>query len=181
MVNEEFVEHLHTPPHLFKPNSIYFVTGATTSKKPYFAVDHAKENFQNSLFSRSSVLGWQLEAWAILDNHYHFIAQAPADASSLTRLIRVIHSISANFINKLDGIQGRRVWFNYWDSCITNETSYLARLRYVNMNPVKHGHVEKPEDYRFSSYRWFVEMAKPEFQHLVFSQPIDRLNLHDNF
>jgi putative transposase len=181
MDNELFVEHPHTPPHLFKPSSIYFVTGTTALKKPFLAVDLAKENFQNTLFTRSRLLGWQLEAWAILDNHYHFMASAPTDASTLTRLIRVVHSSSANFINKLDKVQGRRVWYNYWDSCITNETSYLARLHYVNMNPVKHGLVEKSEDYPFSSYRWFVETAETKFQKMVFSQPIDHINVHNNF
>ena len=181
MEKDEFVEHHHTPPHLFKPNCIYFVTGTTASKIPFLAADQAKENFQNTLFTRSRLLGWQLEAWAILDNHYHFVAHAPDDVSTLTRLIRVIHSTSANFINKLDKVQGRRIWYNYWDSCITSETSYLARLHYVNMNPVKHELVESPENYSFSSYRWFVQAAEPKFQQMVFSQPIDQINVQDNF
>ncbi|MEE9508496.1 MAG: transposase [Anaerolineales bacterium] len=176
-----YADHLHTPPHLFIPNSIYFVTGATINKQRILEASYIRSQIVKVLFEEALRNDWELQAWAVLDNHYHFIARAPEDATTLTQIVRAVHSRSAKFINRRDKVEGRRVWYNYWDSCITSETSYLARLHYVNMNPVKHGVVEKPENYRYSSYRWFVDSADPDFQRRVFSQPIDRLNVHDNF
>src|SRR6185295_13265442 len=39
----------------------------------------------------------------------------------------------------IDNATGRQVWYNFWDTKLTFENSYLARLNYVHQNPVKHG------------------------------------------
>jgi putative transposase len=118
---------------------------------------------------------------AILENHYHFISQAPENARTLEKLIRQFHSKSALELNRLDKTPGRKVWYNYWDTCITNETSYLARMHYIHLNFVKHGLVEMAEDYPFCSYRWFLEKADAEFRDRVMSQPMDRIDIEDDF
>lgn len=42
--------------------------------------------------------------------------------------------------------------WNYWDYCPRNEDDYNVRLNYLLWNPVKHGFVERIEDYPYSSY-----------------------------
>lgn len=41
----------------------------------------------------------------------------------------------------------------FWEHHIRDEADYRAHMRYCWMNPVKHGLVERPEDWAFSSYR----------------------------
>jgi putative transposase len=171
----------HKPPHLFISGAVYMVTGATLFKTPILRTDKHKLLFCNTLFERAETCGWELHAWAILDNHYHFVAQSPANAQSLVRFIRELHSITAIAFNHLDGVAGRRVWYNYWNSCITYETSYLARLHYVHQNPVKHGVIARAEDYPYCSYRWFIANGEPELQRKVFEQPVDRIRVEDDF
>lgn len=160
---------------------MYMVTGAIFHNQHYLRENSKKEIVLQTLFERSKLLGWNLEAWAILNNHYHFIAQAPENIGSLQKLIRQIHSITAIQINKWDNTANRQVWCNYWDSCLTYEKSYLARLHYVHTNPVKHGLIENAFDYSYCSYRWFVEQSDASFKEQVLNQPIDRLSLIDNF
>ncbi len=171
----------HRPPHLFMPGAIYMVTASTLHRAHFLRSDHHKAALCQTLFERAGELGWILEAWAVLANHYHFVARSPGDPTSLVALIRGIHSISAISFNRMDGTPGRRVWHNYWDSCITNETSYLARLHYVHLNPVKHGVVERAEDYPFCSYAWFLGTAEAEWQARVMNQSIDRIRVRDDF
>jgi putative transposase len=80
-----------------------------------------------------------------MNNHYHFIAQAPTDETDLPSLIKSNHSKSAILVNRLDNVIGRRVWYNYWDTCIRSESEYWTRLKYILLNPERHGFVE---DYR---------------------------------
>jgi len=171
----------HNPPHYFVPNAMYMVTGAILHKQYLLSESKLKGFVLQTLFERAKLLGWNLEAWAILDNHYHFIAQAPSDAPSLEKLVRQFHSITAIEINHHDGTHGRQVWFNYWDTCLTHEKSYLARLHYVHMNPVKHGLVENSIDYPYCSYKWFIEKSDDVFKEQVFNQPMDRIKVVDNF
>jgi len=169
--------HKNTPPHWFVSNAIYMVTGSTLHKKPLLNADMKRANFCETLMERAHILGWTLHAWAVMTEHYHFIAQSPNNALSLKMLVQGVHSVNAKFVNRMDNTPGRRVWYNYWDTCLRNEASYCARMNYVLLNPVKHGLVENPQEYPFSSYKYFVESTEPEFQKLVLSQPIDDLHM----
>ena len=178
----KFSKSILTTHHIiFLPNAMYMVTGAILHNQHVLNEDRKKQLVLATLLKRSESLGWHLEGWAILNNHYHFIAKALQKASTLSKLIQQIHSITAVEINKWDNTPGRQVWFNYWDSCLTYEKSWLARLHYVHMNPVKHGLAEDAYDYPFCSYRWFMEQSDNELKQQVFNQPIDRLNIFDEF
>ena len=88
---------------------------------------------------------------------------------------------TARVINEQDGTPGRRVWFQYWDNKITYEKSYLARLNYINNNPVHHNIVRKAVDYPYCSAAWFENSGDKAFCKTVASFKIDRVNVIDDF
>jgi putative transposase len=180
-MDEVFKVYPHNPPHYFVPNAMYMVTGAILRSQNLLDEDRRKEYVLGTLVERTNLLGWGLQAWAILNNHYHFIAKAPAYVSTLSKLIRQVHSITAIQLNKWDKTPGRQVWFNYWDSCLTYEKSYLARLHYIHMNPIKHRLADSALDYPYCSYKWFIEKSDEDLKRQVLNQPIDRLNVLDDF
>ncbi|MCL4824919.1 MAG: transposase, partial [Anaerolineales bacterium] len=165
----------------FVSNAIYMVTGAVLYKQSLLNTDEKLANFCETLLERSKILGWELDAWFVMQHHYHFIGRSPKDARSLKSLIQAVHSINAKFVNRIDGTPGRKVWYNYWDSCIQSEKSYRAHLNYVIMNPVKHGLVQHPAEYQFSSYRWFYQNVEPDFRELVLNESTDDENILDDF
>ncbi|MFT3893297.1 MAG: hypothetical protein QM730_16845 [Anaerolineales bacterium] len=173
--------YLHNPPHYFLPNAMYMVTGAIVHKQHLLSENKYKDFVLKTLLERAALLGWQMQGWSVLNNHYHFVSRASDDATTLPKLIRQFHSITAIQFNKWDGTPGRQVWHNYWDTCLTYEKSYLARLHYVHINPVKHGLVNDAIDYPFCSYRWFVESGDSDLKTQVFEQPIDKVNVFDDF
>ena len=173
--------YLHTPPHYFVSNAMYMVTGAIVHKQHLLSEDRRKEFFLKTLFEKATLFGWDMEAWALLNNHYHFIGQAPETAISLGKFLQQVHSITAIQINRWDNAPGRQVWQNYWDSCITYEKSYLARMHYVHKNPVKHGLIDNALNYPYCSYKWFIEQGDDVLKEQVFDQPIDKVNVFDDF
>lgn len=84
-------------------------------------------------------------------------------------------------LNRLDDTPGRKVWFQYWDSPITFEKSYLARLNYVHRNAVHHGLVADPAAYKWCSAAWFERTAEHAFFRTVWEFPCDRLHVADDF
>jgi putative transposase len=66
-------------------------------------------------------------------------------------------------LNRWDNTLGRTVWFQFWDSHITFERSYLARLNYVHYNPARHGLVPVAENYKWCAAAWFAQSAPPAF------------------
>ena len=103
----------------------------------------------------SKIYNWETIAWVVLDNHYHIIVRSPDNARTLSKFISSIHKYTARLWNEDDGIKNRKVWWNYWDTCIRSEHDYYNRVKYVLWNPVKHELTETPENYPFSNYSEF--------------------------
>jgi putative transposase len=160
---------------------MYIVTGSTINKKHLFRGNKSLTILQDTLFEVASAYNWLLQTWAVFSNHYHFIAKSPDDAKSLKPMIQRFHSQSARQLNDLDNTSNRNVWFQYWDTCLTYERSYYARLNYVNNNPVKHSLVKNAEQYPFCSVTWFKAQADPGFRKKVESFKYDRVKIIDDF
>jgi putative transposase len=173
MEGEEYRVYKHNPPHLFRPNAIYMVTGSTLGTRKPMQSPGRKQFFIKTLFEAAETLDWRLEAWAVLPNHYHFIARAPEAENTLTALVQDVHSITAKSFNQEDGISGRQVWYTHWDSCLQSEKAYWEGLLYVHTNPVRHRMVGQAEEYPFCSYSWFMDRADPGFVQTVLSQQIE--------
>jgi hypothetical protein len=55
-----------------------------------------------------------------------------------------------------------------FSSFVMDEAYLLAAVRYVEMNPVRAGIIQRPEDYPWSSYRFYIGEKKPEWLHTEF-------------
>ena len=171
----------HEPPHSYSLSGTYMVTAATQYKKYLFNSPAKLSLLQDILLEEAINLKWQLKAWAIFNNHYHFIGVSDDYPESLPVLIGNIHRKSATELNALDGMGGRRVWYQYWDTNITYRNSFLVRLNYVIQNPVKHGLVENAGDYQWCSAAWFEKFADKEYRKMVAEFKFDRLFVPDDF
>jgi len=171
----------HSPRHWQFGPGIYIVTSGTYDKLHHLSDDHRRDFILEMLFACATEFKWELRAWAIMSNHYHFVANAPETAAPLKRFIGKFHMLTAKKLNEWDSAPARKVWFQYWDTRITFEKSYLARLRYVHFNPVHHRIIDLAENYRWCSASWFNRTASPAFVETVNSFKIDQVNVPDDF
>ena len=194
-MQEIYKEYQHNPPHLFRSGAKYIITGATYEKKHWLKSDEAKQRLFKSITIGFSHYGWTLEDWVILDNHYHLMGDAPEDATTLSLLIKDIHRFTALWIMKnvecADHVgteltrathsKSKKIWHNYWDTCITYEKSYFARLNYIWYNPVKHGYVEDAGDWKFGSYYERLKAEREEMEKLQKKYPWNKFKVKDDF
>jgi len=157
------------------------ITASTHQKRPFFNSPEKKDRLQEILFQVAEEFGWNMEAWAILSNHYHLVLKSPEDSGNFPHFINKFHAVTARNLNVTDRTPGRKVWFQYWDTRITHRDSYLARLAYVHLNPVHHGLVERAESYPWCSAAWFCQHASGSLQEEVLRFRTDRLMLGDDF
>src|SRR5262249_13005771 len=140
----------------------YFVTASTYLRQHHFRGANRLAVLHRGLLHVAADLGWQLEAWAVFSNHYHFVGNSPPDeptADSLSVMLGELHRKTALWVNRLDGATRRQVWFNYRETRLTFHRSYLARLNYAHQNAVKHGLVRVANEYPWCSARWFERTA----------------------
>ena len=171
----------HAPVHRLDDSGVFMVTGAMLYKARVFATPDKLTLLETRLLALARRFNWQLEAWAVFANHYHFIARSQADAENLHKLFDLLHVETAQEVNRLDQRAGRKVWYNFWDTRLTYQRSYLARLNYVHQNPVKHGLVSVARDYAWSSASWLEGVATPAAVKTIYSFKTDQLNIFEDY
>jgi putative transposase len=157
------------------------ITAGTYKKRPLFNTPAKRTIVLDLLFKYAHRFEWNLQAWAVMNNHYHFVALSPADPGSLRVFVGRFHEYSAKKLNSMDSTPGRKVWHNYWDTHITHQTSYYARLRYVHQNPVHHGLTENASNYPWCSQSWLEKKAPRSFVNTLARFKTDRVNVMDEF
>jgi putative transposase len=174
----------HAPTHQLNESGCFFVTGATYQKLHYFRGAARMRVLHRGLLAVAAQFGWRFEAWAVFSNHYHFVAHSPSDAvdsASLPAMLGMLHVKTAAWVNKLDKAPGRQVWFNFWDTHLTHQRSYLARLNYVHQNPVKHGLVPVACQYPWYSAGWFERSASPAVVKSIYRFKTERISAADDY
>jgi putative transposase len=171
----------HSPLHRLDQRGAYFVTSGTLQKVHHFRSATRLTLLEDRLLSLTDQYGWNMQGWAVFSNHYHFVAVSPQRPDTLRDLIRHLHGDTARTINREDGVEGRQVWFEYRETLLTFERSYLARLNYVLQNPVKHGLVSNASDYPWCSARWLESKTSPSYYQRISSLKTDKVNVPDDY
>jgi putative transposase len=171
----------HAPVHRLTDNAVYFVTASTLRKQHLFDTPGKRDLLERHLLTLAKQYGWQLEAWAVFANHYHIVARGDPDSRNLGGFLHDLHGVTSRELNKLDDIQGRQVWFNFRDTRLTIQYSYLARLNYVHQNAVKHRLVAVANQYPWCSAAWFERVASPAQVRTIYGYKIDRVKVEDDF
>lgn len=139
------------------------LTGSIYQNQFLMRSSKRKDDWRDAFLKSAGIYQWLVIAWVVLDNHYHAIVRSPGNPKTLSKFIGSYHKYTARKWNNEDGLMGRKVWWNYWDTCIRSERDYLNRLRYVFWNPVKHGLVDAPQGYPFSNYKDFLLHWQTDF------------------
>jgi len=172
----------HAPFHQLSARGTYLVTAGTYQKVHYFRDRNRLNTLHRGLLWVAKEFEWQLEAWSVFSNHYHFVGHSPdKGADNLARMLGLLHEKTAKWINKLDNSSGREVWHNFWETKLTHRNSYLARLNYVHQNPVKHGLVYVANQYPWCSAGWFEKTAQPAQVKTIYGFKTDRLKVLDEY
>jgi len=174
----------HAPTHQLSVGGTYFVTASTYLKAHHFRGADRLGVLHRGLLSVARDYGWLFEAWAVFSNHYHFVAHSPPealDAFNLSDMLSVLHVKVAEWVNKLDRAPRRQVWFNFRETRLSYQKSYLARLNYVHQNAVKHGLVPVANQYPWCSARWLESTSSAAMVKSIYRFKTDRLQLPDDF
>ncbi len=171
----------HAPVHRLSDNAVYFVTAGTLHKEHFFNTPEKRDLLEQHLLVLAKQFGWQLEAWAVFANHYHVVARGNPDSRNLGEFIHHLHGVTSRELNKMDNLRERQVWFNFRDTKLTSQHSYLVRLNYVHQNAVKHKLVLVANQYPWCSAAWFERVASPAQIKTIYSFKMERLKIEDDY
>lgn len=93
-----------------------------------------------------------MHAYCLMTNHVHLLV-TPTREGGAQAMMKGLGQRYAQFFNRMYERTGP-LWDGRYHSCIAESSYYvLACYRYIELNPVRAGMVNRPADYRWSSYR----------------------------
>jgi len=131
---------------------LYFVTTTARNWTPYFRAPGSRDELENLLFSFFPSHANALMSYVIMLDHVHLLVGCREGGKQLSRFIQAFKSISARRIFPgLGNIWTRR----FDDLLIRNHAQVVSRIDYIHYNPVRKGLVERAEDWKWSSAKFW--------------------------
>ena len=96
----------HAPIHRLSDPGAYMVTAGTYQKIHHLRSTRRLDFVHDMLLATGKEFGWALQAWAVMSNHYHFVALSPDAPASLPDFVRTLHALTARQLNTLDNTPG---------------------------------------------------------------------------
>ncbi|HLQ72202.1 MAG TPA: transposase, partial [Bacillota bacterium] len=74
----------------------------------------------------------------------------------VSKVMSLINKRYADYYNTKNNLTGHVFEKRYYDKIIPSKQAMLDVSRYIHLNPVEAKMVQKPETYRWSSYRYYL-------------------------
>jgi putative transposase len=116
--------------------------------------DADRERFVNLLPEVVRRFGWIIHEFMLMTNHFHLVVSTPYP--TLSRGMKWLEQKFAQQINRRHDRVGPLFQGRFKSQLVEKGTYLLGLLRYVALNPVRAKMVQRPEEYRWSSYRWLA-------------------------
>ncbi len=132
-----------------RPGIPFHVTQRGNRRCAVFTSDVDRKAYLGWLGEYAALHGLEVLAYSLMSNHVHLVV-VPETANSLERVMRPLHMRHAQRINRLRSWSGHLWQGRYFAAALDDEYLWAA-IRYVELNPVTAGIVNRAEAYRWSS------------------------------
>lgn len=92
-----------------------------------------------------------IHAWVFMTNHVHLLV-TPRKDLAVSRFMQYLGRFYVRYFNATYDRSGTLWEGRFFASVIEEDAYFLACQRYIELNPVRAGITEKPDEYHWSSY-----------------------------
>jgi putative transposase len=134
----------------FEGPALFFATTSTYNHVDSFDNDEKLSLAERILFKVINLQCYLL-SYVIMPNHVHLMVGFKGGGNQLSKFM---HSFKGNIRHEIVG--NSRFWQQRFDDLlIKTDDQFRIKLKYIHWNPVKRGLVSKPENWSYSSYRFW--------------------------
>jgi putative transposase len=133
----------------------YHVMNRGADRRRIFLARADFTKFLDLLGEVLKIFGMETHAYCLMGNHYHLLACTP-DAG-LGRAMRHLNGVYTQHFNRRTHRDGPLFRGRYRAVLVDSDAYRLQASRYIHLNPVDAGIVDRPEAYTYSSYRAYHE------------------------
>jgi REP element-mobilizing transposase RayT len=144
------------------PGAVYHVTSRGNAKQAIFIEDGDRERFFDVLTIVVERFNWFCHACCLMGNHYHLLIETPD--GNLSKGMRELNGVYTQGFNQRYRRVGHLFQGRYKAIIVEKDNHLMSLCRYVVLNPVRVGLTERPEQWRWSSYRATIGLGRrPSF------------------
>lgn len=148
---------------------LHFITTSCYRRLPFLHTAHSRDIFLTMLEQTRERYRFVVVGYVVMPEHIHLLLTEP-EVGTPSTVMQVLKQRSARALLPKrkrknshqrnlfgDELQPRAFWqarsydFNVWTT-----HKRVEKLRYMHRNPVKRGLVDAPEQWRWSSYRFYL-------------------------
>lgn len=148
------------PSHLkryYGAGDLHFETFSCHGRQPFLNTPEARDSFLAIMEEERSLRSLYIAGYVVMPEHVHLLIAEPASGEIATflkstkqRFARAAHrsgAVSAEMT----------VWQKrYYDFNVFTDQKRIEKLKYMHRNPVARALVKRPEDWRWSSFRFYL-------------------------
>lgn len=155
---------------IIHPGIPHHVTQRGVRRMQTFFLEEDYHLYKRMLGIFSSRANTKVVAWCLMPNHVHLVL-IPEDEDGLRATLAPLHRTYAEEINRRENWTGH-LWQSRYASFPLDEVYAVVAARYTELNPVRAGLVQRPEDYAWSSARAHLTGAADGVTNLSASRAI---------
>ncbi len=148
------------------PGATFFFTVVTYDRKRILCLEDNPERLKEAMESVRTDHPFTIDAIVLLPDHLHCIWTLPQGDSDFSKRWMLIKSkftrVCCDPHSKArdpsrQKKRERNVWQRrFWEHQIRNDLDYSRHVDYIHYNPVKHGLVMAPFEWKYSSFHRYV-------------------------
>jgi putative transposase len=144
---------------IFIPGGIYFFTVVTHQRQPLLSKEIALNRLKAAFRYTINKHPFKIKALVILPDHLHCIWQLPENDTNFSGRWKMIkHFFSIGFKTKTNQRGEKNIWQRrFWEHVIRDVDDLNRCMDYIHYNPVKHGYVNSPCDWKQSTFLHHVQ------------------------
>ncbi len=128
---------------------LHFITFSCFRRRPKLGTARARNAFECALEQARQHYGFFVTGYVVMPEHVHLLVSEPGRGTLAVSLQAMKQSVARQF-----ALRAREPFWQarYYDFNVWSERKRVEKLRYMHRNPVKRGLVERPEDWKWSSF-----------------------------
>lgn len=135
-------------------NIIYHVFGRGNNRSPIFFETLDYQRFLKNLERYRTDFSYRLYAYSLMPNHFHLLLET--NDVTVSKIMQVLMTAHTMYVNKKRDLVGHLFQGRFRNIAVEKETYFLEVLRYIHLNPVRAGLVDRVEQYPWSSYGKYI-------------------------
>jgi putative transposase len=137
------------------PGAVYHVICRGNNRQAIFRDDQDRKRYLEKLSLYCQEKSVDLLCYCLLSNHLHLLVGTPD--GNLSKMMQAFQTSYTLYFNKRHGRTGH-VFEQRYRAMVVDKDNYLLQVsRYIHLNAVSAKMVERPQDFRWSSYGSYLK------------------------